>query len=142
MTYPDREIQPLCPNTGTQNPDSAIAADASVEMAERLCDLIAITVAAAFAVPLAELRARTRRPPTVAFARQSAMYLAHIVFGLTLTDIGRAFGRDRTTAAYACELVENRRDDPVLDAAIEALEHACGSLGRGLNAQARREVLT
>ena len=141
MTYPDREIQALRRNASTLNPDSAVVADASVELAERLCDLIAITVAAAFAVPLAELRARTRRPPTVAFARQSAMYLAHIVFGLTLTDIGRAFGRDRTTAAYACELVENRRDDPVLDAVIEALEHACGSLGRGLNAQARHEVL-
>ena len=111
------------------------------QYAEQLCELIAITVAAAFAVPLVELRARTRRPRTVAFARQSAMYLAHVVFGLTLTDVGRAFGRDRTTAAYACELIENRRDDPVLDAALETLEHACGSLGRGLHAEPQNRVL-
>jgi chromosomal replication initiation ATPase DnaA len=111
------------------------------EPAEQLCELVAITVATAFAVPLAELRATTRRPRAVAFARQCAMYLAHIVFGLTLTEVGRAFGRDRTTAAYACELIEEMRDDPVFDAALELLEHVCGSLGRSLNSQVRREVL-
>ena len=116
------------------------AGDPGVKIADRLCDLVAVTVAAAFAVPLAELRATTRRPRTVAFARQSAMYLSHVVFGLTLTDVGRAFGRDRTTAAYACELVENRRDDPNLDAVLEALEHACGLLGRQLDARAQHEM--
>jgi hypothetical protein len=151
MTYPYLQALPLrqiAGDAGANNASAdksrtanAIAGDPSFEVVEQLCGLIAITVAAAFAVPLVELRARTRRKPTVAFARQSAMYLAHIVFGLTLTDVGRAFGRDRTTAAYACELVENRRDDPVLDAAIEALEHACGSLGRRLNARPFREVL-
>jgi len=116
------------------------ASDPNVEIAGRLCDLVAVTVAAAFAVPLAELRATTRRPRSVAFARQSAMYLAHVVFGLTLTDVGRAFGRDRTTAAYACELVENLRDDPDLNAVLEALEHVCGSLGRELDTRPRHEV--
>jgi chromosomal replication initiation ATPase DnaA len=111
------------------------------EPAAQLCELIAITVAVAFAVPLAELQATTRRPRAVACARQSAMYLAHVVFGLSLTEIGRAFGRDRTTASYACKKVEDRRDDPVLDAALEALEHACGALGHRLGAQARRAVL-
>lgn len=96
----------------------------------RLCDLTALAVATAFAVPLSELRASTRRPSSIAFARQSAMYLAHVVFGLTLTDVGRAFGRDRTTAAYACGRVENLRDDPDLDAMLEALEGTCGLLGQ------------
>ncbi len=109
--------------------------------AAQLCELIAITVATAFAVPLAELRAATRRPCAIAFARQSAMYLAHVVFGLTLTEVGRAFGRDRTTAAHACERVEDRRDDPVLDAVLQALEHACGALGHRLGAQASHAVL-
>ena len=36
---------------------------------EHLCDLTAVTVAAAFAVPVEELRASTRRAPAVAFAR-------------------------------------------------------------------------
>jgi chromosomal replication initiation ATPase DnaA len=105
-----------------------------------LCDLVAVSVAAAFGVPLAELRAATRRPRAIALARQSAMYLAHVVFGLTLTDVGRAFGRDRTTAAYACEVIEELRDDPVFDAVLEALEHACVSLGNKLQPAARREA--
>ena len=107
--------------------------------AGRLCDLVAITVAAAFGVPLAELRAATRRPRAIAFARQSAMYLAHVVFGLTLTEVGRAFGRDRTTAAHACELIEGLRDDPEFDAVLDSLEHACGSLG-DIHAHSTREV--
>lgn len=50
------------------------------------------------------------------------MYLTHITFGVTLADVGRAFGRDRTTVVYACRTVEQRRDDPVLDAALTRLE--------------------
>ena len=41
-------------------------------------------VAAAFAVPVDELPAPPRRTGGVAFARQSAMYLAHVGLGLTL----------------------------------------------------------
>ena len=111
------------------------------EPIEQLCELIAIAVAAAFAVSLAEMFATTRRPRAVALARQSAMYLAHVVFGLTLTEVGRAFGRDRTTAAYACELVEEKRDDPVFDSILASLEHVCGSFHRGPNSQVRSEVL-
>jgi chromosomal replication initiation ATPase DnaA len=125
MTCSYVELQPLL--LRPRDPDL----DPSVQ----LCELIAITVAAAFAVPLAELRASTRRPRAVAFARQSAMYLAHVVCGLTLTEVGRGFGRNRTTAAYACELVEERRDDPAIDAMLESLEYACGSLGRCLDPQ-------
>ena len=58
-----------------------------------------IATAAAFAVPVGELIATSRRSAYVAFARQSAMYLAHVTFGLSYTEVGRAFGRDRTTAA-------------------------------------------
>jgi chromosomal replication initiation ATPase DnaA len=85
--------------------------------------IAAAAVAAAFIVPIGELRATTRRPKDVAFARQSAMYLAHVAFGLSYTDVGRAFDRDRTTAAHACRLVEDRRVDPGLDARLASLEH-------------------
>ena len=66
----------------------------------------------------------------LAFARQSAMYLAHVSFGLSYAEVGRAFGRDRTTAAYACRLIEDRRDDPAIDAVLGSLENACGALRR------------
>ena len=55
------------------------------------------------------------------------MYLARVCFGATFSEIGQVFGRDRTTAAHACRLVEERRDDPRLDAMLERLELACGA---------------
>lgn len=105
---------------------------------QRLCDLTALATAAAFAVPVGELTATTRRPPYIAFARQSAMYLAHVAFGLSYAEVGRAFGRDRTTAAYACRLIEERRDDPAVDAVLGSLESACGALRRKLSAPVRQ----
>jgi hypothetical protein len=69
------------------------------------------------------------------FARQSAMYLAHVTFHLTYTEVGRAFGRDRTTAAYACQVVEERRDDPAIDAVLGSLESACATLRQKLSAK-------
>ena len=85
-------------------------------------------VAAAFKVEADELGARTRGSPRVAFARQVAMYLAHVACGLTLTEVGALFARDRTTVAHACGVVEDRRDDPELDGSLEHLESAVTSL--------------
>ena len=50
----------------------------------RICWLMEEAIAAAFAVPVDELRAPSRRTAAVAFARQSAMYLAHVAIGLSL----------------------------------------------------------
>ena len=98
---------------------------------ERICRLMEAAIAAAFAVPVAELRARKRRTQTVAFARQSAMYLAHVVLGLNYSATGLLFGRDRTTAAYACQVVEDRRDDPRIDRLLQRLESVCHALANG-----------
>jgi hypothetical protein len=106
----------------------------SLKTTQRLCDVVAIATAAAFAVPVGELISSTRRSPYVAFARQSAMYLAHVTFGLNYSEVARAFGRDRTTAAHACQLIEERRDDPAVDSILGSLEDACGTLRRKLSA--------
>jgi len=98
----------------------------------RICWLMEAATAAAFAVPVDELRAPSRRAPAVAFARQCAMYLAHVVLSLRYSEIGRLFRRDRTTAAYACALVEERRDDPTIDRVLHTLESLCGDLARGM----------
>ena len=104
----------------------------SPRTARRLCDAAAVATAAAFAVPVGELQAATRRSSYVALARQSAMYLSHTAFGVNLSAVGRAFGRDRTTAAHACRLIEDRRDDPAIDAVLASLESACRTLRRRL----------
>lgn len=89
-----------------------------------LSRLIEQAVASAFDIPQGELRASTRRCASVAFARQVAMYLAHVVCGYSLTQVGILFQRDRTTAAHACRKIEDSRDDPDLDFCLECLESA------------------
>jgi hypothetical protein len=42
--------------------------------------------------------------------------------------VGTLFARDRTTAAHACSVVEDRRDDPDLDGRLGHLERAVASL--------------
>ncbi len=81
-------------------------------------------VARAWNVPVTELRASTRCKAPVAFARQVAMYLTHVSFGMNLSAVGRHFGRDRTTAAYACRHIEDKRDDRDFDLMLDRLEIA------------------
>lgn len=88
------------------------------------CMFIQHVIASAHRVDIAKLRAPTRQCAPVAFARQIAMYLAHISRGLTLTEVGRCFERDRTTVAHACRLVEDNRDVPEIDLALDCLEAA------------------
>lgn len=86
--------------------------------------MIEVTVAAAFNLPVEELAAKTRRTAPVAFARQVCMYCAHVSFGWSLTDAGAVFDRDRTTAAHACRVVEDRRDDAGIDKLVDSVESA------------------
>ncbi len=58
----------------------------------------------------------------VSRGRQVAMYLAHVGLGMSLARVGYAFGRDRSTVAHGCQLVEEFRDDPEFDIWIERLE--------------------
>jgi chromosomal replication initiation ATPase DnaA len=106
----------------TTNEVGIEAGGARPQVQRRAADLISITVAAAFTVPVGELRASSRRRAPVALARQSAMYLAHVALGLSFAEVGRVFGRDRTTAAHACRKIEDRRADTQLDAALAELE--------------------
>lgn len=73
-------------------------------------------------IALPELMSKKRLRARVAQARQIAMYLAHVVGGLSLGEVSAAFERDRTTVAYACHVVEDRRDGPMFDREINSLE--------------------
>ena len=73
-------------------------------------------------VTMFDLMAKRRSRAHVSYARQIAMYLAHVVGQLSLGDISIAFDRDRTTVGYACHTVEDRRDSPIFDKQIEELE--------------------
>ena len=84
--------------------------------------LIEQAVASVFGVEIAELLRPSRGRARIALARQIAMYLAHVVGGLRLVEVGRVFSRDRTTVAHACAVVENRRDDPDFNLTLDLLE--------------------
>ena len=91
---------------------------------------IDILVARAFSVNPGAIRAPRRGSARAAFARQVAIYLSCTGFGLTLTAAGALFGRDRTTVAHACRVVEKLRDDPEVDATVGMLERAIGLVPR------------
>lgn len=86
------------------------------------CCVAELLVAAVYSVPLPALRASHRGPARVAFARQVAMYLAHVTLGERLWVVAAHFGRDRSTVAHACARIEDERDDPALDRRLCGLE--------------------
>lgn len=89
--------------------------------ADVACALSARLAASVAGIVASEMVARhgSRRIST---ARQIAMYLAHTAAGLPLSIVAAYFGRDRTTAAHACRLVEDRRDNKKFDAELSEIE--------------------
>ncbi len=96
------------------------------------CNVAVKLSADRYEVTVEDLSAHTRRSPQVARARQVAMYLAHVAFGVPLAEVGTCFGRDRTTVSYACHRIEDRRDDPGFDADLLEMEIAAAIM-RGLH---------
>ncbi len=60
--------------------------------------------------------------------RQISMYVCHVQLGIPMSDIGPCFGRDRTTVGHACQVVEDRRDEPAFDEFVAMLERLTGSI--------------
>jgi chromosomal replication initiator protein len=74
-------------------------------------DSIQKVVAEHFDVRLADMTSR-RRPASIAFPRQVAMYLSRSLTKGSLMEIGEAFGgRDHGTVIHACKKVAGRVDD-------------------------------
>jgi chromosomal replication initiator protein len=68
-------------------------------------------VAEHFDVRLADMTSK-RRPASIAFPRQVAMYLARELTKASLNEIGDAFGgRDHGTVMHACKLVKKRMNE-------------------------------
>jgi chromosomal replication initiator protein len=88
----------------------ALLRDALHEEARRTLtiDVIQRKVAEHFDIRLADMTSR-RRPQSVAFPRQVAMYLSRSLTDRSLVDIGETFGgRDHGTVMHACRLIESR----------------------------------
>lgn len=85
---------------------------------------VASLVAMVMDVPDREILTRRRTNVMAARARQTAIYLVHIVLGWPLRRAAAAFGRDRTTGSHAVQLIEDLRDDASFDARLSSME-AC-----------------
>jgi chromosomal replication initiation ATPase DnaA len=87
-----------------------------------LCEAMIDIAAALFNVSSRDLRRPGRSSLGIARVRQIAMYVAHTALGLSMSEVGRGFGRERTTVLHACHLVEDLRDDAEFDRHVALTE--------------------
>jgi len=80
-------------------------------------------VAEHFDIRLADMTSK-RRPESIAFPRQVAMYLARQMTESSLNTVGEAFGgRDHGTVLHACRVVKDRMEvDPNVRQVVSYLE--------------------
>jgi chromosomal replication initiation ATPase DnaA len=87
-----------------------------------LCERVQDIVCACFGISGRDIRSPGYARLEIARARQIGMYLAHVVIGLSLQEIGEGFQRDRSTVAHACHVIEDLRDDAEFEHVIAMLE--------------------
>jgi chromosomal replication initiator protein len=106
--------------------DESLAREVLPDLARRVAPpglerIVAVT-AAAFRLPPRRLRGAGRSPDVV-LARRLAMLVARRVAGTSFAELGRAFGRDHTTAMHGCRAIEARLAvEPTLRAIVARIE--------------------
>ncbi len=85
--------------------------------------LVVAAVAIEFGVMEMAVVSKTKGTANIAFARQVAMYMVHCIFGVNRTRVAAIFHRDRSTVTHACRLIEDCREDRVLDDKLIKLEN-------------------
>ena len=102
--------------------------------AQRYCRLAREITGAIFAVPVTAIEKSTRATLEASDARHTAMYIAHVVFQVSLAAMAGEFGRDRSSVTYAVRRIEDERDDPVFDATIERIEQLAHAVRQAMDA--------
>jgi chromosomal replication initiation ATPase DnaA len=92
------------------------------ERAVELCECMMDVTAALFNVSSKEMRRPGRTSQDVARVRQIAMYVTHVILGMSMKEVGRGFGRDRTTVVHACHLIEDMREEADFDQVVAMTE--------------------
>lgn len=111
----DRITEPIQIGRGAVNPRRD---ECTVELCECMMDI----TAALFNVSSKEMRRPGRTSQDVARVRQIAMYVTHVILRVSMREVGRGFGRDRTTVVHACHLIEDMREDPDFDQVVVMTE--------------------
>lgn len=118
------------PEPSASPPDGLFAIQAAIRPPEPPASLPLRTVCRIVRQMVAELvllfgdrvMLRRDRRRISCHVRQIAMYVCHVALRIPMSDIGSAFGRDRTTVSHACHVVEDRRDEPAFDDFVSAVE--------------------
>lgn len=92
------------------------------ERVMEICEAMIDICAALFNIPSKELRQTGRTGADVSRVRQIAMYVTHVALGISMAEVARGFARERTTVRYACQLIEDMRDDVDFDRVIVTTE--------------------
>jgi chromosomal replication initiation ATPase DnaA len=96
--------------------------DTTPEKRAQICEAVIDLCSALFNVSGHDLRQANRCSQGIARVRQIAMYLCNTTLGISLTEIGKAICRDRTTVSHAVQLIEDLRDDADFDTIIDQVE--------------------
>lgn len=87
-----------------------------------ICESMIDITATLFNVSSKEMRQPGRTAQPASRVRQVAMYVTHVGLGMTMANVGRGFGRDRSTVQHACQVVEDMRDDAEFDRIVATTE--------------------
>lgn len=118
-------IETLRPHRDRPKLPLTIVTDGERPLDERpfqACDHVLDILSAFFNISGRDLRSHSRCERAVARVRQIGMYVVHVTLGMTMSEVGRAFGRDRSTVAHACHLIEDMREDRDFDRIIHTVE--------------------
>jgi len=89
-------------------------------------------VAMEFGTPNLNLACLKKSGTHMALVRQVTMYLLRGVFESSFVNIAQTFNRHPSTVRHAMQVIEEERDDPVLDAKIARLEDFLHEAKHGL----------
>ncbi len=101
-----------------QSPNPAILANQVYQT-----NIVVAAVSLEFGLTELNLTHPKKHSPHLRFARQVAMYLAHVVYELNHTHVARLFAKDRSTVSHACKVVEESREDQLFDLKLIRLEN-------------------
>lgn len=119
-------IDALRPRRGRFKVPAPVLVDEEAPMDERLfqvCDGVVDILSTFFNVSGRDLRSNSRCGRPVARVRQIGMYVAHVTLAMTMSEVGRAFGRDRSTVNHACHMIEDMREELEFDRIIQTIEN-------------------
>ena len=115
------------------------ANDVPSRLSRQRRDLVMRALSAGFGVSQRAMASAGRSEARAVLARQCGIYLMHVVFSIPLPAVAALFRKDRSTAAYACQRVEDLRDAPAFDAFLHDLELAVSALDSAIQLRTKHE---